>query len=337
VDSPIALGADGPDLMTDPRSIVISANPKSGARSGLESAHALRARLESAGFSAELFTDIEAMAHRSRQLHEQGSLRAVVAAGGDGTASLVLGVIPHDVPLMLYPLGSENLLAKYFGIDLDLDSAVAVIERLDTMPVDLFEANGKLLLIMASVGFDAEVVRLVHRQRTSHVTRWSYRWSILSALWGYGWPRFRIATRDPAGGWQDRGIVNWLFAFNVPKYAAGISILDAARCDDGLLDVGAFRGGRLGRGLWHYGLVARGAHRSASSWTEWRTTGLRVESAYPKAQADCRLQGSYQLDGDWGGALPLEINSLGRTASILVPRASREGSGNAVRSAKHCE
>jgi diacylglycerol kinase family enzyme len=188
--------------MTDPRTIVISANPKSGARSGLSSANALRATLESAGFLPELFTDIDAMAQRTRQLHEQGSLRSVVAAGGDGTASLVLSVIPHDVPLTLYPLGSENLLAKYFGIDLDLDSAVAMIERLDTKPIDLFEANGKPMLLMASVGFDAEVVRQVHRRRTSHVTRWSYRWSILSALWSYRWPRFRISTRDPEGKWR---------------------------------------------------------------------------------------------------------------------------------------
>jgi diacylglycerol kinase (ATP) len=325
VDSPIALRIDGPDVMTDPRTIVISANPKSGARSGLSSANALRATLESAGFLPELFTDIDGMAQRSRQLHEQGSLRSVVAAGGDGTASLVLSVIPHDVPLTLYPLGSENLLAKYFGIDLDLDSAVAMIERLDTKPIDLFEANGKPMLLMASVGFDAEVVRQVHRRRTSHVTRWSYRWSILSALWSYRWPRFRISTRDPEGKWRDRGIVNWLFAFNVPKYAAGISIMDDARCDDGLLDVGAFCGGRLGHGLWHYGLVACGRHRTASSWTECKTMGLRVESADPMpiSEGDGATRGSYQLDGDWGGALPLEINSLGRSARVVVPSPSR--------------
>jgi len=324
VDSPIALCIAGPDFMTDPRTIVISANPKSGARSGLSSAHALRAALESAGFPTEFFTDIDAMAQRSRQLRDQGLLRTVVAAGGDGTASLVLSVIPHDVPLSLYPLGSENLLAKYLGVNLDLDFAVAMIERLQTKPIDLFEANGKPMLLMASVGFDAEVVRQVHRRRTSHVTRWSYRWSILSALWGYRWPRFRISTRDLEGNWRDRGIVNWLFAFNVPKYAAGISILDDARCDDGLLDVGAFRGGRLGRGLWHYGLVACGRHRSASSWTEWKTTGLRVESVdpTPMSEGDCATRGSYQLDGDWGGTLPLEINSLGRSARVVVPSPS---------------
>jgi len=310
--------------MANPRSILISANPKSGARSGLASAHALRARLENAGFPTELFTDIDAMALRSRQLHEQGSLRTVVAAGGDGTASLVLSIIPQEVPLMLYPLGSENLLAKYFGIDLSLDQAVAMAVQLCTSPMDLFTANGKLMLLMASIGFDAEVVRLVHNHRKSHVSRWSYRWSILSAMWSYSWPRFRISMRNDDGGWQDCGIANWLFAFNVPKYAAGISIMDDARCHDGLLDVGAFRGGGLGQGLWNYGLVACGRHRTAGSWTEWKTAGLRVESvesadSKPTSHGDGATWGSYQLDGDWGGWLPLEISSLGRSARIVVP------------------
>jgi diacylglycerol kinase (ATP) len=309
--------------MTDPRSIVISANPKSGTRSGLESAHALRARLENAGFLSELFTDIDAMAARSRQLKEAGSLRTVVAAGGDGTASLVLSLIPTGVPLMLYPLGSENLLARYFGIDLDLDRTVSMVERLESKKMDLFRANGKLMLLMASVGFDAEVVRLVHRRRTSHVSRWSYRWSIVSAICGYKWPKFRLATLSGDGVWKDQGIVNWVFAFNVPRYAAGISILDDARCDDGLLDIGAFRGGGLGQGLWHYLLVARGRHRCHASWSEWRSKGLRVEaidSAIPASQA---AQGGYQLDGDWGGSLPFEISYADRSADIVVPHPRR--------------
>ena len=309
--------------MSEPRSIVISANPKSGARSGLWAAEALRVKLDAAGYSTELFTNVDAMAQRSRHLRDLGMLRTVVAAGGDGTASLVLSLIPDDVPLTLFPLGSENLLAKFFGIDLNVDHAVAMIEQSVLAPVDLFEANGKLMLLMSSVGFDAEVVRRVHSRRTSHVSRLTYWRSILSALGGYHWPQFRIATHSGDGIWQDQGIVNWLFAFNVPKYAAGISIMNDARCDDGWLDVGAFRGGRLGRGLWHYALVAMGRHRRTASWSEWKVKGLRLQLSEAPKQPSSNEVG-YQLDGDWGGVLPLEILYTGRSANLLVP-SSRSG------------
>lgn len=304
--------------MSEPRSIIISANPKSGARSGLGAAEALRVKLDAAGYSVELFTDIDAMTRRTEQLRGEGTLRTVVAAGGDGTASLVLSVIPTDVPLTLFPLGSENLLAKYLGIALNPDQTVAMVEQCVSTKVDLFEANKKLMLLMASAGFDADVVRRVHSRRTSHVSRLTYWRSILSALGGYRWPQFRIATHSGDGIWQDRGIVNWLFAFNVPKYAAGISIMNEARCDDGWLDVGAFRGGRLGRGLWHYALVAMGRHRRASSWSQWQVKGLRLESVSVSSQGS-EFAGSYQLDGDWGGPLPLEILYTGRSANLLIP------------------
>jgi diacylglycerol kinase family enzyme len=258
------------------------------------------------------------MAQRTRQLRGEGALRTVVAAGGDGTASLVLSVIPNDVPLTLFPLGSENLLAKYLGIAPTPDQIVAMVEQRVSTKIDLFEANNKLMLLMASAGFDADVVRRVHSHRTSHVSRWTYWRSILSALGGYRWPQFRIATHSGDGVWQDHGSVNWLFAFNVPKYAAGISIMSDACCDDGWLDVGAFRGGRLGRGLWHYALVAMGRHRRASSWSQWKVKGLRLESAIAPSQ-DSESLGSYQLDGDWGGPLPLEILSTGRSANLLIP------------------
>lgn len=316
--------------MTNPRSIVISANPKSGVRSGLEAANALRVRLEAAGYLPELFTDLDAMTQRSRQLNDSGTLRAVVAGGGDGTASLVLSLIPTGTPLLLYPLGSENLLARYLGIDLNLDLAIEIVNRRVISRIDLFEANSKLMLLMASVGFDAEVVRQVHVRRIAHVTRWDYRWSIVSALRTYSWPSFRVSTHTGDGQWCDRGTFNWLFAFNVPRYAAGISIIDDALCDDGWIDVGAFQGGGLVRGLWHYWLVARGWHRRAASWHEWKAKGVRVEIVVnadhfhrgPESLRDATASAaasSFQIDGDWGGALPLEIQYTGRRAPLLVP------------------
>lgn len=304
--------------MTEPRSIIIAANPRSGSSSGLSTAHALRSQLEMAGFESELFTDVSQMTHRAQELAAAGKLRTVIAAGGDGTASLVLSVIPNQVPVTLFPLGSENLLAKYLEMPRDFHAVVQLIERGKTKPMDLFRANNQLMLLMASVGFDAEVVREVHLRRTSHVSRWRYRWAILRAIGRYRWPGFRVFIQDDHGAWIDQGIAHWLFAFNVPKYAAGISIIEEAECDDGLIDIGVFRGGGLIQGLRHYGLVARGVHRTSSSWNQWRTTGVRI-CAIDGSASDGTKQASYQLDGDWGGPIPLEIVHSGRKGLFNIP------------------
>ena len=315
--------------MADRRSVLISANPRSGPRSGLEQARALQVRLEQSGYRAELVSDIQAMTERAAQLHASGDLRTVVSAGGDGTASLVLSKIPLQVPVTLFPLGSENLLAKYFGMTRDVERTVQAIDDLRTVPLDLFRANGQSTLLVTSVGFDAEVVRQVHENRRSQITRWAYRWAILRAIASYRWPRFRIEILGSNGEWSRAGECNWLFAFNVARYAAGIAIIDQTPIDDGLLEVGMFDGGGLLQGLWNYAKVVLGVHHRSKHWKRLRVAGLRVclaaddHSFEPASRGTPRsvpADASFQIDGDWGGSLPLEIVHSGRQAQIVVDR-----------------
>ncbi len=301
--------------MHEPRTVVLSANPQSGSSSGVERAQGLRDALAQAGFMAELFTDIKPMAERVRALHAAGDLRCVVSGGGDGTASLVLSLIPQGVPVCLFPLGSENLLAQYFEIDTNVERTVQRIALGKTQAMDLFRANDRLSLLVTSVGFDAEVVRSVHLNRTSHVTRWSYRWAILKAMASYRWPTLRVELRDTMGEWGPAIQCNWLFAFNVPKYAAGLCIVDTGEIDDGLLEIGLFHGGGLCRGLWHYGLVQRRVHHRHTAWTRLQATGLRVAMAEPGSS---NAAVPYQTDGDWGGDLPLEMTDAGYDALMMV-------------------
>ncbi|MFN7733344.1 MAG: diacylglycerol/lipid kinase family protein [Pirellula sp.] len=307
--------------MSLPRSVLISANPRSGATSGLERAGELKQALDAAGFAAELFTDIDAFTRRSRELHAAGELRAVVSAGGDGTASLVLSKIPAGVPVALFPLGSENLLAKYFQSDRDIAKTAAALREMRTVPLDLFTANGQLTLLVTSVGYDAEVVRIVHQSRKSHVTRWAYWRAIFQAIGGYTWPTLEVELRSADGTWSRAGECNWLFAFNVPRYAAGIQIVDSADIDDGLLEIGMFQGGKLVRGMWHYGMVAGGMHTRSRDWRRERASGVRVRCLAscdaPRSDASAPPV-SYQIDGDWGGGLPLEIVVADHQARIVV-------------------
>jgi len=313
--------------------VIISANPKSGARSGLDQAASLRKALEQRGFVAEMYTDVDAMASRAARCQQDGILRTVVSAGGDGTASLVLSKIPSDIPVALFPLGSENLVASYFEMTRDIDRTVACIEKLRTEPLDLFLANGRLTLLVASVGFDAEVVRQVHENRKSHVTRTVYRMGILRAMFSYRWPKFRVQRRDSDGNWGESVTANWVFAFNVPRYAAGIRIIESTSISDGLLDVGMFQGGGLCRGLWNYGMVVRGVHERSSVWKRFQASGLRIELAIDKndvntavntsknTAANGNLEVAYEIDGDAGGVLPLEVLYSGSKAMIVSGRS----------------
>ena len=112
------------------QTVIISANPKSGSFSQHGLVLELKSAIESVGFQCEVHTDLDQMADRCRELIQSNDLRTVIAAGGDGTASKVASLIPHDIPLTLFPTGSENLLAKYFSIPADHDRLAQVVANL---------------------------------------------------------------------------------------------------------------------------------------------------------------------------------------------------------------
>jgi diacylglycerol kinase family enzyme len=219
-------------------------------------------------------------------------------------------------------LGSENLLAKYFGLTCDVEATALAIEAMRTIALDVYDANGKICLLMASVGFDADVVHHVHRNRESHVTRWKYWKSIMWSLSSYRWPSLHIELLDAEGRTIESFDGDWLFAFNVPRYAANLQILECAQIDDGLLEVCGFRGSGLWTGLQHYWSVRSGGHEQLSTWFRKRASGARISEANSDRSINHAGGASFQLDGDWGGELPLEIRFTGERATLVVPPKS---------------
>ncbi len=320
--------------------ILIAANPKSGAHSSRSQVSALRDCLLSNQFNVEVCDTLELLAQRSQQLSDSGSLRAVVAAGGDGTVAAVTNLIPQDIPIAVFPLGTENLLAKYFGLTSDLSTMLQSLRDREILRVDVGRANGRLFLVMLGCGFDAEVVRRLHQRRRGHIRRWSYAKPIFDAVRSYQYPEIEIEVLDHrlTGGDQvagklatrteapvdflpDLGAIAcrtntpaaWLFAFNLPKYAANLQFCPQATERDGLIDVCTFRRGGLWRSAWYLTKVWRGQHQMLNEFRHFRASHFRLTSHQTVP---------YQLDGDPGGVLPLEVETLRERLPLLIPRGS---------------
>lgn len=297
--------------------VLISANPRSGASDRLALVAQLQAAIQAIGFECELFTNLAEMQERAKSLAEQRRLRTVVSAGGDGTASRVASLIPDEIPLTLFPTGSENLLAKHLSITTDIQQCARAIERLRIKSLDVMTVNGQISLLMASVGFDAEVVRRVHLARKSHVSKWTYWSAIVRTMFGYRWPALRIIVRDELGNVVDESVGSWVFVFNVPRYASGLSIIDDALDDDGCIDIGIFDRGGLWAGLWNYCGVIMGCHRSMKQWRHFRSHSVQI--AYEESNANRNKVTSCQTDGDWAAELPVNITIIERKLRLVVP------------------
>lgn len=289
--------------------VIVSVNPKSGATSRSELISNVQQKLTDAGFEPLVLSDIDEVYAQSKQLSEAGQLRAVVAAGGDGTVSLLANTLEQGIPLAIFPLGTENLLAKYLDLTADPDRLVKLLQHGKEKKLDAGRANGKLFLVMASCGFDASVVEKLHSNRKGHISHLSYFRPILSSIRRYHYPKLKISIDDG----DETVLACWLFLFNVSRYAMNLPIAPEADPCDGQLNMCSFRGGGLFRGVFYLASVLLRKHR------QWCTTEFRKFRKMTIRCDDPNDSVPYQLDGDPGGHLPLEIETVSDFLTVLVP------------------
>ena len=288
--------------------VVISMNPNSGATDCRATVEQLMACLSQQGFEVLLLTDIKDVIDVVGQ-HFGGRLRCVVAAGGDGTISLLANQLPENTPLAILPLGTENLLAKYLGISPAPETTAAMIVAGSCRQLDVGRANGKLFLVMASCGFDADVVHRLHRRRKGHIRHWSYAKPLFSSIRKYKYPKIRISI-DSNNSSQVTTNPCWAFIFNVPRYAMNLPIAAEANPEDGVLDLCTFRGGSLFRGLFYLASVLLRRHKN---WTNSQAFNFK------KLTMESDQEVPYQLDGDPGGTLPLTVEVVKGGVTLIVP------------------
>ena len=290
-------------------SVVIVTSPKAGSGVGREQLPRLVERLTAAGVTVHTTPSIEVMRqHLTDARLDSGHLPVIVAAGGDGTLSLIADNVPSAIPIVPMPLGTENLLARHFGHKVDAAAVADTIQHGSSYWLDAGQANGKLFLVMATCGFDAEVVRAMHLTRRGHIRRYHYAGPIMRALRHYRFPSIQAHLSG-----QDRETIScgWAMIFNLPCYGGHLKINRRAVGNDGLLNLMAFQRGSIASGFKYLAGIATRQHHRFRDVREKRATTIELT-------ADSRVP--YQLDGDYGGRLPLHIETLPGRVHLLLPR-----------------
>lgn len=322
--------------MTAPQHLLIAANPKSGAGPSGKRVAELQGALTAAGYESHIEHSLERLCQQAVLLDARGHLRAVVSAGGDGTAEALANLLPAHIPLLLFPLGTENLLAKHLGITGAVQQACEILRGDARLNLDVGRANGKFFLVMLSCGFDAEVVRQMHAIRTGHINRWSYARPIVRSLARYRFPQLTWAmqpteqlqgTVDPPVKVTSNKLASefhhnsaaWLFVFNVPRYAASLDFCPQADPTDGLLDLCTFARSGVVSGLSYLARLWFGSHQRMQDFNHQRCSRLEIPA--PIDHNGRQLEIPYQIDGDPGGVLPLTIDVLPARLTLLVPEA----------------
>ncbi|MFE4696684.1 diacylglycerol kinase family protein [Streptomyces sp. NPDC056738] len=201
----------------------------------------LRQTLERHGHRDPVFLETTAddpgAGQTARAVREGATL--VVVCGGDGTVRAVADALADSgVPLAVVPCGTGNLLARNLGLPLSPVDALEAALTGGPHPLDLAAVEGDGLpatrfTAMAGAGLDAAMM-----EHTDPRAKSALGWPAY-ALAGIGTlrtPRMRVTIRlDGAPAF--RRTARMVLVANVGTVQGGVTLLPAARPDDGQLDL----------------------------------------------------------------------------------------------------
>jgi diacylglycerol kinase (ATP) len=122
----------------------------------------------------------------------------VLAAGGDGTVSLVANVLaglaPEGRPLLgIVPQGTANVLARELEVPIEPTRAVALaVARAQVVDLDAIRVDGRHYLTQLGAGLDARMIAGTTREAQKSSGRWAYMRALVSEMVGYRAHRFEL-------------------------------------------------------------------------------------------------------------------------------------------------
>ncbi len=231
--------------------------------------------------------------------------QVVIAAGGDGTINEVVnGLAGSDVPLGVIPLGTANVLAAELAIPRDPLALAALILRGPEREMWPGIADGRRFAVMASAGFDADVVRAVDPAHKRRLGKAAFVLAFVRELARFGPKRLSVA----AGGqdWPASQVLVAKAARYGGDYVAAPSIgVDRPEFCVYAIDAPT-RCAILGLAL----ALAAGRLESHPAVRTMRAREVTLASEGPAA---------LQADGEIIGALPVRIAIDRRPLRVIAP------------------
>ncbi|HEX8995470.1 MAG TPA: diacylglycerol kinase family protein [Ktedonobacterales bacterium] len=297
----------------------IIANPASG---GSQSDAALRELADTARWLTErgLPTELRLTrraGHATDLAHEAATAGydVVIAAGGDGTVNDVIQALAgYRAALGVLPMGTVNVWAREMGIGLTAIEARETLLHGVRRRVDLGRAGQRYFLMMAGIGFDAEVARRVEHGRLKRfglkLLEYLATVGILSVT------RPSDTVHITVGSRKRRAQALMVVIGNTRLYGGAMTFTQRAVADDGALDVLVIGSGGI---LHRLNVLGRAFLRLPAVGPRVRyerTQSLRLEAKRPVP---------VQVDGEVIGYLPMTFTVAPQALSVIVPRNTPAG------------
>ena len=238
---------------------------------------------------------------------------ALAVYGGDGTLKeAISGLIGSEIPLVILPGGSANVMATELGIPTDLEEACALLSHcpIRTRAIDVGQFDKRYFIVGVSLGFEADIVNGTDSETKSKIGLLAYFLSAVRALKITKKAVYHLKVDGQE--YEVQGLT--LLVANTGSFGFGnISLDKHIDVSDGFLDVVVLRKANLSLlRLAAVTLLKRERPDNLELVEHWQGRDISV-FASPKQMIQC--------DGELLEKLPLHIKVVPGAIRVVVPEA----------------
>ena len=229
----------------------------------------------------------------------------VIAVGGDGTVNEVAnGLAGMATRLLVVPHGTGNVFAAEVGLPKSVEGCLSLLSTGKTITVKLAKAGKRHFLLLASAGFDAEVLDRMGARGKHYLGIGAYLLAGTAHLF-----------REQPSLWvelegQERLEAQAVIVCRGKTYGGGVILAPYGNLERSTLQVVILR--RIGRipilrFAWN---ALRGKHTASPDILIRETTSVFIRSP---------IRSAAQVDGDYLGPLPVRFEMTDVPVRIIVP------------------
>lgn len=290
-------------------------NPKAGGRDRLSEVRAIVERSAARGLALEpLETSHAGHATQLVKAHLSERPDLVVVCGGDGTLGEAgEALLGSDIPVAILPAGTTNVVAREYGVGIDLHAAEKILFSSATRPLTAWHAAGRVSLIGAGIGFDARVMGNTVPLLKRLFGRTGIGYTATLEWLKYEFPPIAVSGIDALGKSFERE-ATFVLSANTKRYGGDPILSPHADPENDLLELVLFssRSRRDLIGFYHRLSQGRSEHLNCPGVTRM---GVREFEARSLAGYELEVQ----VDGDPAGMTPMTAGPALGQIRILVP------------------
>ncbi|HSI68484.1 MAG TPA: diacylglycerol kinase [Planococcus sp. (in: firmicutes)] len=269
-------------------------------------------KMEIAGYETSCHaTTSEGDAIHAAKLAVDRKFDLVIAVGGDGTlnevASGISGFPEEDRPLIgLIPMGTTNDFARAVHIPRDINKAVDIILKGDSIPVDVGKMNDRYFINIAGGGRLTELTYEVPSKLKTVLGQMAYYLKGMEMLPSIRSSHVRIEYDNHV--FEDRAM---MFLVGLTNSVGGFEKLAPdASINDGKFTLMILKEMNMAEFIRLASLALRGEHLSDPHVIYAKASQISVTSGERVL---------LNLDGEFGGVLPAVFENLYHHIRVLVP------------------